>query len=607
MKKIFPILLVLVFFVASCGKEENQGEQKSKNFDVAKIYLQEGNYNLANQYFEKILAQEPDNGEALIGSAVSQFLALTIDIANYIASVSGINRSEGIPSGGFDIMDEGNRTEKEDILEVVKKVISGFLVRWEKMDKTIDLAKAKGTSLNVETLPVYWNFKEIMDLGGEWDRSDIYFLSTISKLLLSFVKFALSQELDLDIYKIYAQYVHMTHLSTIENIRDTKARALLVIMNILTYILNDPEQYFLKLSKWDLDKNGVDDGVEFYTYPISGIVDAYSDLMKGLILGLQKPIDKKRIFLVIDKNNFSELQKLAGDEEKDLNLFGVGVTYEVILYNRGISDDKRFTIPLFIDVDGLNAMKRIADHIKSGEPSLVYLRGDIVPVLSDVAASILKIIDYILPEEKIKNSSLLQKLALVKNFVSPGVVAGFLETYIPDVIAFNFNHFFNNPVNIRDIIPAWRSNGDKDENMFYLEWEWPAEYGSPVPGILSQYPLNGPYGFVLPYGINPEDQDHFVNRIDTEYQQLGISRITKDTIASPLPYIAFRNNDASFNGLFYLDFGRDPEGIDGNLDLTEYYGTSNYPTNFSPATARDFNTVIAYIYKAFSLGKVLYK
>ncbi len=446
-----------------------------------------------------------------------------------------------------------------------------------------------------------------MDLGGEWERSDIYFLSTISKLLLSVVKFALSQELDLDIYKIYAQYVHMTHLNTIENIQDKKAKTLLVVMNVLTYILNDPEQYFLKLSKWDLDKNGINDGVEFYTYPISGIVEAYSDLMKGISLGLQKPMDKSRIFLVIDKNNFQEFQRISGNEEKDLNLFGVGVTYEVILYNRGISKDQRFTIPFFIDVDGLNAMKRIADHIKNGKPSLIYLRGDIVPILSDVAASILKIIDYILPADQIKKSSLLQKLVLVKSFVSPGVVAGFIEPYIPDVIAFNFYHFLNSPVNFRDIIPAWRSDRDKDENMFYFEWEWPAEYGSPVPGILSQYPLNGPYGFVLPYGVSPQDQDHFVNRIDTEYQQLGISRITKDTIASPLPYIAFRNNDASFNGLLYLGFGHDPEGIGGNLDLTEYYGTSNYPTDFSPATARDFNTVIAYIYKAFSLGKVLYK
>ncbi len=149
MKKFFPIFVILVFLIVSCGNEQKQGEQKASNFDKATTYLQEGNYNLANQYFEKILEKEPDNGKALIGSAVSQFLALTIDIANYIASVSGINRSEGIPSGGFDIMDEGNRTEKEDILEVVKKVISGFLVRWEKMDKTLDLAKVKGTSLNV--------------------------------------------------------------------------------------------------------------------------------------------------------------------------------------------------------------------------------------------------------------------------------------------------------------------------------------------------------------------------------------------------------------------------------------------------------------------------
>ncbi len=573
--------------VSSCVSEKGKSERE-QNLEKGKYYLSHGDYVFALEYFDKILKENPHDGEALIGSSISQFFALTLDIANYIASVAGINRSEGIPSGGFNIMG-GTKTEKQDIFQVIKDLLGGLLVRLEKMDSTFNLAEEYGTSLKVSHVPLMWNMKTVLDFGGKIDRTDIYFLSMLSKLFLGSIKFLLSQQLDMDIFEAYAQYNHLkeTHIA------GTTIPKALMIMNIIVEQLNDPEVNLLNLSKWDLDSDNRDDGEEFYTEFPNYITGAYEDLMNLFKYGEKEPLAPDEVVEVINADKAASLP----EDDSARTLFNNNeVTYVVRLDKRVYVHGNTITVDLYFDKDGLDALKRIVDQIKGIRKDRVNLVNDILPVFSDVVASLLKIIS---DTKLIKLPSFLNGLMSLGS-ISPSMIYQFIVSFVPDIFEFDFHAFFSTPVSFRTLLPPWRNDLDKDENMFFLEWDTDQGY---EPGRMEQYlSFLGPWGLVLPQSIPPVDSYHFSSPIyhAPEYRSLNIHTIAPDQVASPLPYISFRNNDASFNKLLYLCFGNDPVKINPTINLGIYYGLSatstDYPKEFSPATARDFNAVIAYFY-----------
>ncbi|GEM_PF-4876612 len=595
MKELKVSLAVILLFSLLISGCKGKSEEKKSYTQIAKGYLEKGSYDLAAQYYDKALKENPENGEALTGSAISHFLSLTLDFADYLASVSGINRSKGIPHGSFDIM--GTRTEKEDILEVAKKIMSGFLVRWEEMDRLLDIAKERGGDLRIKTLPVLWNMQKVMELGGKIDRTDIYFLSILSKIFLSTVKFILSQELDLDIYGIYTQYVHLKD----KRINGEPVPTPLILMNIIVQQLNDPELKFLHLSEWDLDQDGTPDGKEFYTYPLTGLTEAYKDLMKLIETGLAEPLSDDQVVIVLDQKRGEEFSKITGDQNFK-NMF-TSIKYDVVLYNRLYVNNTTASVNLFLDENGISALKRIYSHLTTHTPERLSLNGDIFPVLADIVSSLL---DFVAKTKIVELPDMVKKFLSIGTLY-PGTIYGLLTGFIPDVINLDLRTFFANPVSFRVLLPPWRKDPyNSDENLFFLEWDTTVPY---EPGVLSQYPLNGPYGIILPKDIPPEDVDHFTAGVYHEelYRGYGIKRILKDTLATPLPYISFRNNNASFNGLLYLDFANDKKAINDILNLEDYYGTTDYPDEFSPATARDFNALIGYFYEKFNLGNYIYR
>jgi len=590
MKKISVIVfLFLLIFIESCTGTKT--DPKTENLANGKVALSNGNYNVAVNYFNKVLAEEPHNGEALIGSSFGQFLASIVDVSDFILTMAGMNRSEGIPHGGFDIM-SGSKTEKDDMLAVIYKLLGGLVEKWEDTDTTIEEAIKYGNSFKINKFPVYWGRKEIMDFSGELDKTDLYTLHIIIKSLLGTVKFVLAQELDIDIYKLYAHYINMT--------KKGYSLGVPLISNIIVLMLNDPELNFIGLSTQDINENGQKDGEEFYLATKTYFSDAIGSIFNAIESGTSETDNQDDdLVRVYSEENENDAEFF---EENDLT----GIKYVITLDKRFYYNDTTQSVYLFIDSFGYDALKRIKEQIDGATTNRVSFNNDILPVLSDIASSLLF---------DLNNMGLIP--AQYSSYISlakPNLLLGILQSYIPDILELDFNYFLSNPVGLRDIIPPWRNDKDDDANGFFIEWE-----GSNCvpnigePGLIATYPqvMTYPtnyYGLFTTYNDILQDIDHFDNYIyRVLYSSYNISAVKKDMMVTKTPYLAFRNNDASFNKLLYLSLENDKQTLDDNdfgFVLDNYYDTGENK-DFQPATSRDLNTVIAYFYNEVEslLGK----
>ncbi len=598
-KLVVGVALVLAFSLGmgGCGKKEHKEDPEKaetrQQITVAKGYLSDGEYDLAYEEFKKITMMHNGagpkyyRGEAFYGLGLSLMLKNINDIVNQISGLLGglgaiMNQPVSSPDYEKEIiLNEINKFEPQGGTDtLVKSFMDSFIDMFENWKKAFNEVKQVG-KLNfvISPFPVYFGKMKIMDLSGEHDMGEVYFINATLNIILGWLYFFRSANYEINITD--PRLINFLVKYLLPKITDKNSKKIPLIMNAVTLLLNVSPN-FLTLAG---------DGVKSSQTARADFQTAYADFANTIVEIRSETDDQKDDIIQYYKDD-------KGREFAVFNIHDLNLSTSVIPGNIGGEEIPSVTISpenkLMLNIgNGMEEkLRKASDNFKPGGPAVSWAE-DIAPIVSALAVMILKsgmlndLIESALSQLGDSNKNIKDMIESILNsdIIDENMITGILTGFIPDFIAFKFGDFYNNPPagGYRSLLPAWTDGIEVYENdatyptdYFILEYEC-ADPTKPI------YDVRGPLGPLLVDSIvcnstyyNTEgvtattarDQSHFthsgwvykeysdtvsgviqnikpLDEVSEEYQ--GFS---EDSFPGILPYIYFP--DPSLDGLILL-------------------------------------------------------
>ena len=544
---------LIALFLGSCGTSDTPSKQADAikpYIDKGKVFLEQGQYAAAKAKFQYVLHNiDFSNPEANYGFVIADFL----DFSDIIRTISSL-------SGSLSSMSED---ENLFIRDMVHDLLMDLYKKFDEIDKHLLFVMGDpSVEFNLGSTPVYLSSATTptLDLGGEWDRADAFLLDAIAQAVKGVLNFALSIDLRGDFIGAY-DYINQIGMNNLN---------LSKIMNILVYLLNTPvagesEPNFLGLdpdggkARWEQAGLNFATALQNLTFAfyLSGIeTDPQGNDVLGFIP--TKPDGTKCTQAEINSNGVKYCSLDEREAMKDIDV--CSLPPDTIT---GIS-----TINIIVGKDGKKEPMEMQNTAGTAclfqklQQSLDYTDGKDVKIylISELLPPLLGMVLNAVPNLPSSISSLLN--------------ANVLKSLFGDPVALELGNFFAEAPRhgLRDLLPAWDTGDNPDNNFFVIEKECPNNVPEDNPFYLRaltnetgklSLDKDALMNILFPCS-NPADFSHF----SFSYPDFPtISKIPADGIpnstftASSL-YIAFQ--DPSFNNMLFLNF--DPSHRPPNTD-----------------------------------------
>ncbi len=470
---IFSVALMLVIGLGSCKRKTKTVDPEKKatleKINYAKSFLSDGNYDIAYEKFKELVVQNDNNGpkyykaEAFYGYALSDMLytinKLVEQLQNTLTMIGGL-----LNTGKAQI--SSPIYEKRLISQALKEfepqqagglntIVRGFLYnnlinpieRWK--DALSKVEKIGHLDFKISPFPIEIANIRIMDLSGEHDMGEVFFLQGVYNILLGWLHFFCSVDFNMNIMD--KNLMNFLFKYFMPRITDKNSKKIPLLLNAFTLILND-NPGFLGLNGNVGVKESQTARVDFqtaYAEFANAIAEIESEKDNQSDDIIQYYVDDNgnqyAVFNIHDLNfSTGSLGSVPGGQVPDVTISTKGK----LMLNIGNGMESR--------------LRKLSDNFKPGGPAISWAE-DIAPIVSALSVMIIKsgmltsIIESALGQMGDQYSDLKQMInsVLGSDLIDENMITGLLTGFIPDFIAFKFGDFYNSPPNYRDLFPAW--------------------------------------------------------------------------------------------------------------------------------------------------------
>lgn len=532
--KIFKLYFVfhLFFIFTSCSSSSPESVRVRNLIELGKKEMVQNNWSNAISNFNQALDIDPDNPEATFGYVYASIFKkiqdindLVVEIINLLSQIGFSNliqtplslenalhpstyplsstwgsKRQGINLILFSILNTNILMFLEDMSERLEKIKN-----YENFSFTINNFIY---SLNAGGL-----FSFSIDLSGEYDLGEVFFIESVMKILDGVIKMFLSIDLDIKLATITKISKYITNSNWNQRLSQNFSEA---VFNIISVILNE------QLNLLGLEPS---EGREILLDGALNLASGFENMARGLdfIFKEKDPQENDILGASEDKPNTLILPGTSG---------GQFIKYELQL-------------PSNITSSIENIQKNL-----SGDSSVrINWARDIAPLLAVGVYMIINsgllesVIDLLLSQ--IEDPEIVN---LIKGFLSPGVLTvdllqGFITVIIGNVLEFDLGYFVRNPSSLRELLPAWTDEADPYFEKLVIEWECPSSELDPELLYL-----------ICKKGTSA-DSSHFYYPYNYAAEITGgrlPSSIYPDGLTSDFPYFAWQKPD--FGGLLYINY-----------------------------------------------------
>lgn len=479
----------------SDGDIETDGDTgPDEDVDLGIFWLENAETELANQAFKRAFDRNPDNPRARFGYAFSEAMLGYDTFFLAIQALEGQLLAPAPLRWKDQNYEDINDWFDKEFLHIMDLIDGYFLHAVEIYGP---LKESGGLSIYFDHLPIHVGINEYTWISGEIDDADVFIFDGMARLGAMIFEFLAAHHLKSDLYGVVTIFAN-----------DGLDTDLAGIMGMVTYLLNYEEK-FLALRP--------DIGVA----RIQGLRDLMVGGLEDAILAAEAAEEE----YATDSDQTDEVFTVIQDRDRN-KILVLNVWRNDIETGEPIMNEIELVNP-----DVIQAAADLRSHlIEGGDP--VPFDGPISMSLS--AALILPIgfglLDWL-------DLSLEELLGLSYDLVSPALLETLLTGLLNlDVVALDLYTYLENPIGLRDMLPAWTNDQPPFENKLFTEWECPDE-------LLDDGAPDGSGKFICAGEAETlVDAAHFVG---TPYE------IAADGHTVKSPYLAMQ--DPTFGGMLYID------------------------------------------------------
>ena len=620
MKKRFLFLVLVSLLMVSCGNDNSKQIAAAKKAEYAKIetamgFLSDGNYDEAYTqfgYLKNSLVYY--KSEAIYGYTWSSMLKYMNDLIGNLTDI--LNAVSGQLNAGaakspaerqkmvIKLLGEYQTQGGGGIIgNAITSLIQGFVKNFNNWDSSIkEIKKIGHLNFKIKSLPVtIMNTATIMDLGGEHDMGEVYFLDASFNLAMAWLNFFDSIDFNINIMDTKLTSYAVNYLFPLFNEKNVKVAP--VLMNVITLLLNDNPSLF------SLDKNSGTEKTKLARDEFYQTFKSFADTIREI----KKEKDDQSDDIIQYKYDKQNNIEYAVFNIKEINLSTSAIPGGDKLGNVTISKTGVLEMNIGPDSKGISMADRldkIANNFTSGGAPISWAQ-DIAPIVSSILVMVLNsgMLNSLIQSAISgmgSDNSLGDSLNSImgSDLINEDLITGILTGFIPDSIQLDFGGFYNNPPNYRDLLPAWTNgltkevlgaDGKKEvwpADVFMLEYECgdssksvTSPTGALGPLLYDDFVCNNKYSLAVSNGPDVttmiKDTDHFQttnwiwqryinssNGITTDTTTQYVYYIppiitagtsdaedayqgfTKDGVDSIIPYMYFK--DPTFGKLLYI-------------------------------------------------------
>jgi hypothetical protein len=476
------------------------GDQESEpdpDIDLGLFWLENAESELANQAFKRAFERNPDDPNARFGYAFSEAMVGFDTLFLLLQAVEGqINKVDTKASK------EGEDGEYADFGDWLDKELRHAMVLiGSHFNRASDLyqplLETGGVSLHVDHLPVTFGVDEGTWLTGEIDDADVFIFDGMARTMAVLFEFIAAHQIHTDLYGV---------VSIVKDQVQGESD-FMSIMGVVVYLLQFDER-FLALTE---------DGPE--------VIARTRELMLGALNDIILAAGAAEAELVVDEDQSDEIFSVVTER---------GGVKKLVLNVSRIDSATGEPITNAIEIVTPEVVAAAADmrtHITDGGGPLSF-DGPLSTVISSLITLPIGfgLLDWFGLDIK-------EALGFDYDMITPDLLESLLTGVLKlNVVAIDLHAYYEAPIGLRDMLPAWTTDLGDMSNRFYIEWECPAE--------LEDDGLPDGSGSLLCAGADETlvDGPHFVG---SDYEIIADGH----TVGSP--YIALQ--DPTFGGMLYVD------------------------------------------------------
>lgn len=480
-----------------------------------KRWLRDGEPAYARKAFEQALALAPDYTDALFGLALSH-LVYGAELSVMAVSIGGQLGDPGAYAA-FKPFPPDSWSQNEYLASEFHYIFMNLRKHFVLASELLDRIKGRPLSFDVEAVPVSLGIKPTLIYRGVFDKGDVHLMKAVADFAAAFFDVLAGQDLSTDLLTIVGLVK--------SGFDDLSGR---IIFATIAYLLNEGPNFLTLHPK---------DGETLF-------------------------FDARERFASVGAEVSAAVQAMQEEETTgegvsywEADLSGGGKLHICCRIRRGLEDSSYEEEMLFaLSPEILNAFEEASRSIKTPGYK-VTLHGAVIPILAAILSAAAQ-------------SGLLEGLQIslpidIGAFEVPQL-SGLLSVFLPNVFAFDWGAFFEQPVGLRAWLPEVTNRGLGGlTDTVIAEWECPDDldqYGFPT-GLL---------GLFCNRNAVLKDSAHFLG---TDFE------IAADSIASPVPVLAFK--DPMLNNLVYVDLQAPSNQVAA--------------TSYEPATLLTLNAALAKI------------
>ena len=514
-RKLFTSLPAVVHFLTlSCAQQEDPAQQKiAELMAQGKADLGTENFQGAIEKFQLVLDEyAPENSEALFGVAIASTCKTLAGMSDEFGSVFDLlfQTISGLTSGNPEkYLPQQSTSGVNAIVESI--VDSAFLDIIDFVLPIMEKLKSDPNfSMVVEKLPVtigvepYLVFK--MDVGGEMDYGEVYFLTVIYRFLKSAIYLLYSLNLSVSPETLSGLMQDFMPILTGE---EALASDRDFIFGLLAYVL-ETSSNLLTLEP-TLGAQRLTQVGEMWVQVIQDLI-AFLDIIRN---ETDPQADDLIGYRAEGKKEYVEFHV------KDKDGAPLAIAIEIP------EDSTALAEKMISSMQADGGIRASWTHDMAPYLGLIFQAFLQIGLLDPVIALIVPMLGTCVGQDTV--AMINNMMDLVKSLAAGGALTGGMTAVIPDVIELDWGYFFHHPPQqfLRLFLPAVVLN-----------------------------PLTGPDSLLVEYECtdlqpmdlwcqNPEAVSSTVHFTGTEWA------ILDDGVKNPLPYFSFR--DASLDGLIYLN------------------------------------------------------
>jgi len=520
------------------GDDVEQETLGEKEIAMGIYWLENGEAYLARDAFKAAFELDNANPQARFGYAFSEANISWDTLFLVIQTLIGLPKSSmGAEMKAIDDYEDINDWLDKEFLHALTLINEGFLKAVELYGP---LKESGGLSMHFDHLPVYMGLKEMRWMSGEIDDADVFIFDGMARFAATFFEFLAGHSLKTDLYGI----IPLIEAGVLNEMD------VMSVLGIVTYLMNEDDN-FLKFR----GPNG-SDGL--------ASIENTRLLLLGALEDALMAAEAAEDEWGTDSDQTDEVFSVEEDRQKNKSL--VLNVWRYTEDGEGIKE----AYPI-ITSEVVLAVNALRNQIATGND------GTPIPMHNEVTLSLSAmlmlpigygLLDYF-------GFDLEEQLGLTPDLLSPNMLSTTIRAIMNvSVMAFDFYAYYQNPLPLRDMLPAYTTDKEGFDNTMYMEWECPAE--------LTDDGL--PDGTAMLFCAGAEntfsDVAHFVG---TDYE------IPMDGVAVATPYIAMQSPD--FGGLLYVD--PISMGLEGYPEEPQFQKADNL--SFNAAVAEVLKGVLAFI------------